>query len=214
MGDARDGKIIIKDSLNYFSCPLSALPTMFGLKSVKGRFPHNLNTPATINNVFEQLPPINEYEPDRLKSAARAELIKWWEANRANRFDVSFELVRYCIDDVRILRDSCLAYRRNFIEIANIDPFFIPSTQARLSLEVFLRRHMPEGSIVNLKEIGCRVEDRQSYAALRYFRYREALEGDIAIRDASWYIGEARFGEKRRVDGVVRFCSLKTAIFA
>jgi hypothetical protein len=63
---------------------------------------------------------------------------------------------------------------------------------------------MEPRTIVNIPETGMVQRDKQSYDALKYFGMREKLDPQIRIQDASWSIGEARFDDRKRVDGVVR----------
>jgi hypothetical protein len=193
--------LIFKDSLNFFSRALSQLPTMFGLRDSKGYFPHRLNIMSNMGRIL--YPQAADYEPDRKSSAERQTFFSWWANNAGKPLDVSSELVRYCRQDVKVLREACCAYRKAIQQSTDIDPFLKPSTQARLSLDIYLRRHMPKSTILNMPEIGLRTHDRQSVLALRYFRTLELLNPDIMVQDASWSIGEARFGNRQRVDGVV-----------
>lgn len=195
--------LIFKDSLNYFARALSGLPAMFGLREEKGHFPHLINTPDRIHDIYPELPDLSFYEPDRRSAADRSALIRWWEENRQTVFNVAEELVHYCAQDVTVLRQACTIYRNVFVQTTHIDPFERPCTQARLSLEVFMRRHMPARTIVNMPELGMRVHDRQSILARRYFRLMERLDPTIQVRDSTWSVGEARF-DKLRVDGEVR----------
>ncbi|KAI6186080.1 DNA-directed DNA polymerase [Aphelenchoides besseyi] len=198
-------KLIFKDSINYFPRALATLPAMFGLPEAKGHFPHLWNNPRDLQRVESQLPPLDAYEPNRLTAAAREELRQWWEANRHQTFNVKEELVRYCVQDVVVLRQACVEFRNVLRTQQNLDPFQRASTLPNLALEVFTKRFMPPNTIVNIPEEGFAKRDRQSVIALRYFRLRELENPSIVVRDATWFVGEKRFGHNglKRIDGVV-----------
>lgn len=200
--------LIFKDSINFFASSLAGLPAMFGFRETKGHFPHRLNRWTNMGMRQIGLPPLEDYEPDRQKPAERENLLRWWHENQYELFDLCSELVKYCKQDVNVLRHACVAYRSTVLETANMDPFLRVSTQAGLSLNVFLRRHMTPRTIVNMPETGMRLRDRQSIVAQRYFRTYEALNPTVRIRDASWVVGESRFQDRKRVDGVVGFVFL------
>jgi hypothetical protein len=113
------------DSHNFVSAPLASFPKTFGLTELKkGYFPHLFNTKENEKYVGS-IPDAEYYSPDSMKEDAREAFLKWHSERVAENyvFDFDKELKEYCHSDVDILRRSCLELRKEFLEIANIDPF-------------------------------------------------------------------------------------------
>ncbi|KAK7580532.1 hypothetical protein V9T40_001161 [Parthenolecanium corni] len=144
-------RLRIIDSHSFMQSPLSALPKMFGLTELKkGYFPHLFNTAENAGYVGP-MPPAECYSPDRMKSDARATFLKWYEDRLAENyvFDMDRELEEYCDSDVDILRRSCLELRRQFLDVANIDPFqylTIPS----VCMAIYRSKYLPLNTIAVL----------------------------------------------------------------
>lgn len=115
----------IIDSMNFVAGALSAFPKTFGLKELKkGYFPHFFNTPENQSYVGP-IPDIKYYGADTMKPDARKDFLNW-HAERVKDsyvFDFRKEIEEYCDSDVDILRRGCLELRKQFLEIANVDPF-------------------------------------------------------------------------------------------
>jgi len=118
-------RLKIIDSFNFISFPLATFPKTFGLTELKkGYFPHYFNTLENENYVGP-IPDKKYYSVDTMKPAARTEFLVWYNEKVEENyvFDLKKELLEYCDSDVDILRRSCLKFREEFLEIANIDPF-------------------------------------------------------------------------------------------
>jgi hypothetical protein len=118
-------RLKIIDSHNFISAPLATFPKTFGLNELKkGYFPHYFNTKEN-KNYIGPLPDKKYYGYDTMKKDAREAFLKWYvEKIRENyEFELKKDLLEYCNSDVDILRRSCLELRREFLGIANIDPF-------------------------------------------------------------------------------------------
>lgn len=145
--------------------------------------------------------------PDEKKPKERAELVRWYEANRATPFHLRQALLDYCRNDVAILREASLAFRRIFLdpEVAGVDPFRVAPTLAKLSLHVYRLKHLPASTMVNAPERGYRFAAMQSHIALKYFRLYER-EHNCSVQTSLWSVGEARVDDTGyRLDGLVRF---------
>lgn len=113
----KHSNITILDSLNFFSCKLSALPEMFQLNcESKGYFPHFFIKQNKWEYVGE-LPPTSEYGYDAMKVEERLIFMDWYEQQvLANKlFNCKEEIEKYCIQDVNILRKACLSFRQTFL---------------------------------------------------------------------------------------------------
>ena len=56
-----------------------------------------------------------------MKDAERKNFLKWHKQQK-EEFDFQKELLKYCRNDVDILRRSMLKFREDFIDLENIDP--------------------------------------------------------------------------------------------
>ena len=94
------------DSLNYFHMPLSSLPKAYGLNEIeKGVIPHLFNTPE--NQSYEgPFPPLDMYSQDSMNIKERGRFLEWYSEQSASGcvFNFQNEIVRYCKQDVTILR--------------------------------------------------------------------------------------------------------------
>jgi hypothetical protein len=67
-------RITFKDSLNFFMCPLAALPAHFGLEDEvedKPHFPHLYNQRAHLNVRLDHLPALEYYQVGQLMEKQR-----------------------------------------------------------------------------------------------------------------------------------------------
>ncbi|XP_018368310.1 PREDICTED: probable DNA polymerase [Trachymyrmex cornetzi] len=107
------------DSLNYLPMRLADLPKAFGLKNTsdKGNFPHLFNTREN-QSYIGPIPDARYYSPDQMKPEERMRFTNWHdEMIRANFiFNFQHEIVKYCRNDVEILRRACMALQKNFFE--------------------------------------------------------------------------------------------------
>ena len=71
------------------------------------------------------MPDVSFYGVDTMDKNAREKFLKQHaEKIKENYvFDFQKEFVEYCEADVNILRKGCIELRKQFLEIANIDPF-------------------------------------------------------------------------------------------
>ena len=150
--------VIFKDSLNFFFCPLSALPKVFGLDVVdKGHFPHLANRNENLHVHYNCLPPEDLYQPDHMMPKARAGFLEWYHRMEHQLdFLLSRDLPLYCANDVEILRAACQRFQALLEEIAGVDPFQVSSTIAKLALHVYRKKFLPPNLMVNAPEHGYR----------------------------------------------------------
>ena len=117
------------DSLSFFTMLLSAFPKTFGLRELKkGFFPHLFNTPT--NKTYHGPLPAAEYDmPDNMTPSTRQEVDTWYVEQVAHQdstgalFHFEEELKAYCRSDVRLLKEGCLFFMREFQSRAAFDPF-------------------------------------------------------------------------------------------
>ncbi|KAL4084018.1 hypothetical protein QTP88_029334 [Uroleucon formosanum] len=118
-------RIRIIDSSNFIQGPLSSFPKTFGLKELKkSYFPHFFNTVEN-QNYIGILPDKKYYGVEIMKLENKIEFEKWYneKINENYLFNFKEELESYCNSDVNILQRVCLELRKQFLDIANINPF-------------------------------------------------------------------------------------------
>ncbi|XP_028132068.1 uncharacterized protein LOC114327599 [Diabrotica virgifera virgifera] len=149
--EVSDIKLKIIDSSNFIAGPLADFPKTFGLRELKkGYFPHFFNTPE--NQGYKgSLPATEYYGPNTMKPKQRNEFLKWHEEHKNDEFDFSKELHAYCDSDVDILRRGCLEFRREFMGIANIDPFQY-LTIAGVCMAIYRAKYLQTGTLGVVKQ--------------------------------------------------------------
>ena len=115
------------DSLNYFHMPLSSLSKTYGLNKIeKGIFPHLFNTPEnqSYDPSLDPLPPLDVYSPGSMNIREIERFLEWYNEQLASGcvFNFQNEIVRYCKQDVTILRLTCLDIRKTFTKFG-ANPF-------------------------------------------------------------------------------------------
>jgi len=110
------------DSVSYMPMPLRKQPEAFGLQASNSWFPHYFNTKANLDYVGP-IPDIVYYGVDEMGDSDRREFMAWYNEQKVNIFDNLYVLEQYCQDDVTVLRQACRVFRREFLEIGNIEVF-------------------------------------------------------------------------------------------
>jgi preprotein translocase subunit SecA len=97
-----------------------------------------------------------------MKIKERQEFLEWHKQKRKENylFDLKKELYEYCNSDVNILRRGCRELRKQFLEIANIDPFryitiTITITIAAVCMAIYRSKYIKKDTIAvvdNLKK--------------------------------------------------------------
>ncbi|KAL3095097.1 hypothetical protein niasHT_022806 [Heterodera trifolii] len=200
LGGRNQRSVVAKDSLNFFGCALSKLPAMFGLDGVPDKpfFPYNYIRAENMDVAHVGLPPAADYDPDRMRPAERDAFQRWYAAEQQRRphrlFVLRRELLRYCANDVRILRRACLRFRQVVGELSGgVEPFLAATTIAGLALAIYRQRHLPRDLMVHTPEGGFLRGRRASAASRHFFALLERLRPQWRgrLRTARWSIGEA-----------------------
>ena len=171
-------QIKIIDSHNFVASPLSAFPYTFGLNELKeGYFPHYFNTNENQNYVGP-IPDAKYYGSDTMGKTPRQEFLKWHTAKVKENyvFDFRKEFLEYCDPDVDILRRGCLELRKQFLEIANIDPF--QYIIAGVCMDIYRSKYLQPKTIAVIKDDKKEMYSRGSIAWLNTFtNVQHALNG-------------------------------------
>jgi len=117
------------DSISFMPMALRKLPEVFGLSATKSWYPHPFNTRANLNYVGS-IPDMTQYGVAETGESERREFVSWYDAQKHKVFDNRRVLEQYCQDDVTALRQACQIFRRDFMDVANVDIFLESSTIA------------------------------------------------------------------------------------
>lgn len=175
-GKRGSGGIRLVDSLNFLSMPLSAFPKTFGISMLKGYYPHMFNT-WTNKHYRGSMPGIETFLPQKMSQKARSSFEKWYE-KRSEEFPVEeavmygtwlgikgydvpdelpvwdneYELGKYCHDDVKILRQGCLAFRQIILDATDgqHDPFSA-ATIAGSAMSVWRTLFQKDDTVASMK---------------------------------------------------------------
>ncbi|GBN72881.1 hypothetical protein AVEN_272306-1 [Araneus ventricosus] len=180
--------IKIIDSFNFLPMALSKLPSCFGLSEIKkGFFPHLFN--IRDNQQFVgPFPDVKYFSPDQMSSKARIEFLGWYEAQKGGNFDFQAEMLSYCRSDVDILRRCCIEFRKQFIEIADVDPSCYV-TIASACMTTFRAKHLEKDTIAMVPIHGYVDKTKFSHDAIRWLDY-VALKENISIKHGMNQTGE------------------------
>ena len=106
------------------------------------------------------------------------------------------ELVRYCIEDVRILRLAATRFRNTYFYEFDVDPFVECTTIASTCMRVFRKNFLKKDQIGLIPNGGYRNADTQSRKALQWLLWMEKKVLDRPMVHA------ARGREKRTILGI------------
>jgi hypothetical protein len=112
--------IHVLDSISYLPMPLRKLPEAFGLSPSKAWFPYYYNTKTNLVHVGF-LNDIQYFGADKMSEGDRKDFLSWYTEQKDKVFDCRRVLEQYSQDDVTFLRHACQIFRRDLMEIGNID---------------------------------------------------------------------------------------------
>lgn len=168
------GRYRFIDSLNFFSVALSKLPDMFKLNcNAKGYYPHFFNTEQN-SNYIGCFPDMKYYGVGNMRAKERKKFIEWYETQVRNNqiFDNKAELIKYCKQDVNILRNACLKFMSMLMDLTDINPFY-QITIAGTCMTIFKSAFLEENQIAIIPNNGYRLRENQSIKALKWLSWLE-----------------------------------------
>ena len=110
------------DSMAFLPMPLSGFGKAFGLQELKkGFFPHFFNT---LNNqdYVGSIPSKDYYDPQGMSPERKNDFENWYCAREASKFDFKEEIKAYCKSDVRLLKEGCKQFQKDFQQLAQFNP--------------------------------------------------------------------------------------------
>jgi hypothetical protein len=104
--------------------------------------PHCFNTEENVD-YFGHKPDVSYYGVNEMSESQTTDFLSWYECKKSKVSDNRRVLETYSEDDVTVLRQACRVFRREFIQIGNIELFLeaitIASACNKLSRKGFLK---------------------------------------------------------------------------
>ena len=107
----------------------------------------------------------------------RGQFLACYEGRRSEVFNNRSVLEAYCQDDVTVLRQACIVFRREFIEIGNVDVFTESVTIASACNKMLRKRFLKPNTIGLISTGGYSCNVNQSKKVLMWLVYMERTEG-------------------------------------
>jgi hypothetical protein len=126
------------DSVSYLPMPLRNLPGAFGISVTKSWYPNFFNASTNLIYVWP-IPDVSYFGVDEICISKRREFMTWYDDEKNRVFDNKLVLEKYCQDYVTVLRQACQIFRREFMEIGNIE-FFLESFTIASACNKLLRK--------------------------------------------------------------------------
>jgi hypothetical protein len=177
--------------------PLRKLPEAFGLSSSKSWFPHYFNTKENLDYVGS-IPDIQYFGADEMSEGERKDFLSWYNEQKYKVFDFRSVLKEYCQDDVTVLRQACLIFRRDFMENGNIDVLLEAVTIASACNKVLRKKFLKPETIGLIPSGGYTANNRYSKKALTWLLENEQTDG--------CQIQHARNGREYRPPELAQYC--------
>ena len=182
----------IIDSYNFIGMALGKFSSTFNLSCRKGYFPHKKNTLDNQGKILD-FPEASDFNPDSMSAPARAKFYEWYEKEKAKggKYDLKKEMIAYCIDDVRVLKEGCLQFRQIFMDATKQastipedkgeDPFRHSFTIASLCNRIWRKYFLESRTVGIIPPHGYQKNTHQSVKALEYFDYLEKTTGKTLL---------------------------------
>ena len=197
--------MLIIDSVSY-------LPEAFGLPVNKFWYPHYFNTNTNLKYVGP-IPDVSYFGVDEMGISERREFMTWYDDKKKRVFDYKLVLEKYCQDDVTVLRQACQIFRREFMEIGNIDVFLETFTIASACNKVLRKRFLKTNTIGLIRAGGYNCNINYSKKALIWLLHEEQMDGcrimhAINVRDnrppeLAKYSVEAYYPKKKIINEIL-----------
>ena len=165
------------DSLNFIKSKLADMTKSMSSVRNKGYFPYKALTKEYYRYVGPILA-VDMYHPGSMSPKERVEFFKWYESLPADYiFDFKRELLSYCHQDVTILREACLKFRKLITEYSEIDPFAKDCTIAGLTTRIWRTRFMPEKAVGVIPSNKYVPTMNTSYKAIAFLEFERKRTG-------------------------------------
>lgn len=146
----KKSKVCIRliDSLCFLPFGLRKFSKTFGVSTVKGYFPYRFATEIGPTLSYVGVLPPRTYFDIPLSDEKSFE--DWYKSVESLPYNLADEMLKYCVDDVRLLKLGCESFRGSFLKATGVDPFS-KCTIAGACSTVFNSRFLHAGSMEILK---------------------------------------------------------------
>ena len=130
------------------------------------------------------VPPKQDYMPEGMSVKGRQEFDKWYDRQVADGvvFDHGQELVEYCESDVKLLKQGCFTFKRDFEQLAHFNPFEQMTIASACNRDLRMNRMAPDTIAVEVEPLqGWRMTTNHSKAAMEWLLWQEHC-----LRQAEW----------------------------
>ena len=144
-----------------------------------------------------------------MSEAGKKEFLKWYKVEKVKKgkWDLQKELLKYCINDVDILRKCCMQFRKMFMDVTKtspedpgVDPLDEPITIASACNRVLRRNFLEPETFAIIPPNGYGPGQNFSRDSIRWLNH-EAMKDGVCIRHAM-NGGEVRLMGRVTVDGL------------
>ena len=164
------------DSISFLPMALRKLQEAFVLSVTKSWYPHFFNTKANLN-YFGPIQGMEQYGVAEMNESERKEFACWYDTQKDKVFDNRRVLEEYYQDDVTVLRQTCQIFRRDFIQVGNVDVFLEFCTRASACNKVLRKRFLKPETIGLIPTEGYRRNHNYSRKALMWILHIEQIDG-------------------------------------
>lgn len=179
------GYISFIDSLSFLPMALSKFQETFGLdiELSKGFFPFRYLSYSNWHNICK-LPAKDQFGIDTndTKNTKVISFLKWYDNQPIENYNIRKEAIRYCTNDVAILREGCLKFMKIILDIGDVNPFLECVTLPQLSLTVYRKNFMKRNMLGKIPENNYHMNSTQSRLCkrwltyLNYFKCKETMQ--------------------------------------
>lgn len=145
-------RITFIDSLSFLPFSLNKMTKAFNLDEdkfgSKGYSPYLFNTEK--NWLYQgSIPDVKYFDLSRFTVSEKSKFMDWHSNLLQNNYvyNQRDELIKYCMQDVRLLQAACSIFTRDVLQLTNVNPFVQSMTLAQLVLIIFRRNYMLENSL-------------------------------------------------------------------
>ena len=220
-----DKRLIFMDSFRFLPMRLADMPTTFGVSDVaKAFFPYRLNTPELWDKCIPKL------EIELYVVSKRTEFLEWYrnaiEEPYMQRLDlvdagqdvlctcnIFAENLKYCRDDVKVLRVCFLKFLEACMQTTGIMPGVDNLTTASYCNLVWKAKFLEPGTVGLVPHKGHVHKDTQSKIALSWLKFLDVCHFEVQLEYAGKNQGEHKVllrGGILKVDG---YLSLTNTVF-
>jgi hypothetical protein len=122
------------------------------------------------------IPYISYYGADAMSDTERKEFLEWYETQKTEIFNNRRVLEEYCQADVTVLRQACQVFRREFIQIGQVEVFLESMTIASACNKVLQRLFLKPNTIGLIPKGGYSGNINYSKKAIMWLIYKEQMD--------------------------------------